>query len=474
MELGPDGGGGRRGELLAEILTEMEAEYQEAIVNVVRDRSLDLLETLADLATALKDVRGQKYFVLFSEGVDEAVLENPFDSVGKKQLSQVVRAFRRSGWVVQSVDVGRPDINTRGMFLLANETGGDQFQNFNDLSQAMGRMLEQTSVSYLLSFQPPELAFDGSYHEIEVRLKRPTGVKVRHRDGYYAPQQSEEGFELVAVGDRIGSYRDGGAFEVSGMATPFKLASEAALVPVVLEIHGPSLLEGAHKREIVDLQADTYLMDDYLGAIPLLGKRIAVDLTQHGELMATGGLKVFAEIRLAPGEHRLRFVINDAALDRRAVATVTVSVPDYQDGIPQVLEPFFPETSMRWLLVNLTEPDSDQKASFPFQFGDRKFVPQVQVTLDRNQVVPLCLVAFNLPPSGPSLKLELSAADGNPMEGDFVQIASAPEKTADGAIRLMARLDTTGLTAGEYSIRVSHRDDQGDGVTESSRSFRVR
>jgi len=474
MELGPDGGGGRRGELLAEILTEMEAEYQEAIVNVVRDRSLDLLETLADLATALKDVRGQKYFVLFSEGVDEAVLENPFDSVGKKQLSQVVQSFRRSGWVVQSVDVGRPDINTRGMFFLANETGGDQFQNYNDLSQAMGRMLEQTSVSYMLSFQPPELAFDGRYHEIEVRLKKPAGVKVRHRDGYYAPQPSEEEIDLVAVGDRIASYGDGGAFEVSGMAAPFKLDGATALVPVVLEIHGPSLVEVGHEREIVDLQVDAYLVDAHLGAIPLLGKRIAVDLAQHGELVATGGLKLFADIRLAPGEHRLRFVINDAALSRRAVATMAVSVPDYQNNNPHILEPFFPETSIRWLLVNLTEPDADRGASFPFQFGDRKFVPQVQVTLGQDEVVPICLVAFNLPPSDPSLKLDLSAADGNPLEGDFVQIASAPEKTADGAIRLMARLDTTGLAAGEYSIRVSHRDDQGDGVTESSRSFRVR
>jgi hypothetical protein len=297
---------------------------------------------------------------------------------------------------------------------------------------------------------------------------------VRHRDGYYAPQQSGEEFELVALGDRIASYGDGGDFEVSGMAAPFKLAGPTALVPVVLEIHRPRLAEEGPKREIVDLQVDAYLVDANLDAMPLLGKRLAVDLAQHGELVATGGLKVFADLRLAPGEHRLRFVITDAALNRRSVATIAVSVPDYQDGTPRVLEPFFPETTMQWLLVNLTESDSDLEAPFPFQFGERKFVPRVEVALDRDLVVPICLVAFNLPSADPQLKLDLSAADGSPLEGDFVQIASAPEKTADGALRLMARLDTTGLAAGEYSIRVSHRDQDGGGSVESSRRFRIR
>lgn len=474
--LGADGGGGLAGAILAEILAEMEAEYQKGNTNVVRDRSLDLLETLADLAAALKDVRGQKYFVLFSEGIDESVLENPFDSMGKRQLANVMDSFRRSGWIVQSVDVGRPNTNTRGMFLLVEGTGGDQFQNYNDLSQAMGRMLEQTGVSYVLSFQPPELALDGRYHEIEVRLKKPAGVKVRHRDGYYAPQPSsaEERDELVAAGDRIASYRDGGAFEVAGMAAPFKLADSTALVPVVLEIHGPSLVEGGHERELVDLQVDAYLLDEHLGATPLSGKRVAVDLAQHGELVATGGLKILTDYRLAPGEHRLRFVINDAALNRRAVATMVVSVPDYQNDKPHVLEPFFPETSMRWLLVNLTELEAERDASFPFHFGERKFVPQVRVTLDRDQVVPICLVAFNLPSANPDLQLELSAADGSPLESGLVQIASAPESTADGTIRIMARLDTAGLAAGEYWIRVSHREDENGVAVESSRRFRVR
>lgn len=474
-ELGPDGGGGRGGALLAEILIEMEAEYQEAIVNVVRDRSLDLLETLADLATALKDVRGQKYFVLFSEGVDESVLENPFDAVGKQQLAKVMDSFRRSGWVVQSVDVGRPEMNTRGMFLLADGTGGKQYQNYSDLSQAMGRMLEQTAVSYVLGFQPPESALDGRYHEIEVRLKKPSGARVRHRDGYYAPRPSADGggVDLVAVSDRVASYEDGGPFQVSGTAAPFKQSGATALVPVVLEIDGPSLLAGADGRDLVDLQVDAYLLDRSLGALPVSGTRLGVDLSQHGELVATGGLKILAEFLLAPGDHRLRFVISDAERSRRAVVTMAVTVPDYRDDHPHVLEPFFPETTLRWLLVNLTVAGEDQKGPFPFQFGERRFLPRVEVALERDLVVPICLVAFNLPSAGPNLQLELRRADGSPLEGDFVQITSAPETTADGATRLMARLDTTGLAAGEYSIRVSHRSD-GGGAVESSRGFRVR
>ncbi len=53
-------------------------------------------------------------------------------------------------------------------------------------------MAETTAASYLLTFQADEVAVDGSYHRLKVRLTGgPRGAKVIHRPGYYAPDAAE-------------------------------------------------------------------------------------------------------------------------------------------------------------------------------------------------------------------------------------------------------------------------------------------
>ncbi len=100
-------GSGRGGAIMAETLADMEAYHQENTKYITRDRSLDFLETLADLATALEEVRGQKYFVLFSEGIDQSFFEDYTNTLGNRRLAETLKSFRRSGWVMQSVNVTR-------------------------------------------------------------------------------------------------------------------------------------------------------------------------------------------------------------------------------------------------------------------------------------------------------------------------------------------------------------------------------
>ena len=53
----------------------------------------------------------------------------------------------------------------------------------------MGRILERTGVTYVLTFEPPDLELDGSYHKLDVRLAKDVGkARVVHRPGYYAPR----------------------------------------------------------------------------------------------------------------------------------------------------------------------------------------------------------------------------------------------------------------------------------------------
>ena len=112
-------------------------------------------------------------------------------------LQELVRA----DCVIQAVDIGglrggdevRLAKNKQGLFMLANGTGGELFENFNNLNEAMSKMLERTSVTYVLAFHAENLKLDGKFHKLQVLLEgRPDGFRVVHRPGYFAPRPYSE------------------------------------------------------------------------------------------------------------------------------------------------------------------------------------------------------------------------------------------------------------------------------------------
>jgi VWFA-related protein len=78
-----------------------------------------------------------------------------------------------------------PDFNYETLETLALETGGRAFHHINDLSAAIQQAAGDARVSYSLGFSTPAGNLDGSYHRLEVTVKRPD-VQVRYRPGYVA------------------------------------------------------------------------------------------------------------------------------------------------------------------------------------------------------------------------------------------------------------------------------------------------
>jgi VWFA-related protein len=71
---------------------------------------------------------------------------------------------------------------------LASGSGGELHQS-NDISEAVQRIVGQTSATYLLGYTR-EMLHDGRFHEIKVRVKR-RGYDVRSRAGYWAPKPGD-------------------------------------------------------------------------------------------------------------------------------------------------------------------------------------------------------------------------------------------------------------------------------------------
>ena len=140
------------------------------------------------------------------------------------------------------------DVQPNILFLMADQTGGSYHQGFNRFGDAMARVLERTSVTYVLAIQPDNLRRDGAFHRLKVKLKKDLkGARLIHRPGYFAPRPPGEMAPLEKrlniAGLVIGGH-EGGAIRTAVLAAPYDVESERAHVPVLIEIEGSSLLRG--------------------------------------------------------------------------------------------------------------------------------------------------------------------------------------------------------------------------------------
>jgi len=85
--------------------------------------------------------------------------------------------------------VSAPDFNDETLQSLAEQTGGLAFHHINDLSAAIQEAAGDARVSYSVTFSPAASTLDGTYHRLEVIVKRPD-VKLRYRPGYVAARDA--------------------------------------------------------------------------------------------------------------------------------------------------------------------------------------------------------------------------------------------------------------------------------------------
>ncbi len=130
------------------------------------------------------DLPGSNYIVLFSRGP----LYGDEQSRSLFYLQELFRDLRQENWSIQAINTGGLGFGRDSLSLLATETGGSLHTNSRDLKLLVNEAVEDTRVSYMLTFQVTDLAEDGKYHKLNVRLiDAPKRAKVTHRPGYYAP-----------------------------------------------------------------------------------------------------------------------------------------------------------------------------------------------------------------------------------------------------------------------------------------------
>ncbi|HEX5715121.1 MAG TPA: VWA domain-containing protein [Thermoanaerobaculia bacterium] len=454
-----------------------------------------LTRSFADLAKVMGGVQGRKHVVYLSEGYDSRLLQGTSDTAEREEMDaaaasgefwnvsseerygstktmndveRMLEEFRRADCVIQAVDVGGlragAELGNRrtggkdSLLQMARGTGGELYENLNDLSSAMDKVLKKTSVTYVLAFQPEKLKLDGAYHKLRVELKNAKGMKVVHRPGFYAPRPFAERnpFErLLEASSRVMSGEEAGPLGVSVLAAPFRLsgsmAADTAYVPVVIEVDGPSLMVGTAPGM---LPAEIYVYAfDAAGAIPdYLTQTLGLELAKVEPVLRQSGLKFFGHLDLPPGSYSLRVLVRNGATGTYGLRVTALEVTDAAQTSPVLLPPFFPEAPGRWLMAREAVPAGEKPAPYPFMQRDQPYIPAAKPVLPLGEPAAVSLVGYNLGGGELEVRSQVLSPDGRELGPADVQVLERERGTPD---RLKGTFRPPKLEPGEYLLQVT-------------------
>ncbi|HEV7507712.1 MAG TPA: VWA domain-containing protein [Thermoanaerobaculia bacterium] len=509
---------------------------QQATLNRDANRSAQkasitaLTRAYSDMARTLAAIPGRKQVVYFSEGFDstlitgtvasfndrpeespvlgqiqqpgvgssEAHLENSDDTFGNTQainaLEKMLEELRRADCVIQAVDLGglraggeQQVTRTAGkesLFAMARGTGGELFEGSNDLSSAMSGMMQRTSLTYVLTFQPDKVKPDGTYHKLRVELKNaPRGTRVAFRPGWYAPRpyrQLNPMEKLFEASSKLMGGAESGSIPSAVLAAPFRAtgtdgsgAGDRAYVPVLIEVDGPALL--ADKPQgVLPVEVYVYALGADGAIQDFLFQALGLDLAKAETALRQGGLKFFGHLDLPAGEYSVRTLIRNGASGAYSLRAVPLTVPAFATAGPVLLPPLFPDaTANRWLIIR--EAQRGAQVAYPFMARKQPFVPSTRPALAAGQEIPVALLGYNLAAGDLKAEARVTTPDGKEAgtEGGGVLRVLDREKGGGGAPdRLTATFRPPKLPPGEYLLRVTLTGD-GAAAGPSSAPFVV-
>ncbi len=483
---------------------------ESANTEVQKDKITALTRSFTDLARLMRSVNGRKHVVYLSEGYDSSLLLGNTSEALDKEMQEardkgevwkvdsqqrfgsadamndvegMLEELRRADCTVQAVDIGglRGTSGSAGalgyerkggresLFQMARDTGGDLYENFNDLSAAMGKMLERTGVTYVLTIQP-ETPPDGAYHTLKVDLRGlPRGARVVHRPGYFAPKpfaQRTRMERMLLTAGQVLAGEEGGQVRASVMTAAIPGGSGTADVPVVVEIDGPSLL---HLHQGNDLPAEIYVYAvDAKGHVSdYIAQTLTLDMFKVEAKLLQAGLKFYGHLELPPGSYKARVLVRNGRTGFHGLRVVPLEVPAFAGAGPVLLPPFFPEAKGEWLVAREAQRPGRRELPMPFRMGDKPFLPAAMPILGTGES-RFALLGYNLADEGDlQVRSQVLTADGRELQAGDLSLVSRAAGEA-GADRLEMTFRPPTLQPGEYLLRVTVTDAAGKAGTATT------
>lgn len=455
----------------------------------MRSRLRTQLSNFGDVARALDRIRGQKQVVLLSEGFDPRLIvgrvdlsfdatrqENAAAASGEiwrvdsdrrfsstssqREIDDMVQLFRRSDVRMHAIDIKglRGDVDARdglkrtsneALYLLTRPTGGTVFRNASDLGDNFESLLRQQEVIYVLGFSAKSTAKKAEFRNLRVRTNA-RGVELTHRGGYYEPaalNEMEQTLSLAEILVKDDEVEDV-PLSVAAAVTPGP-ELDIARVPVVIEIPGAQLIDGARAKSIT-ANLFVYAFDERQQVRDYMQQRIDLDLSKTRDQLTATGIRYIGALRLPPGQYDVKALVRVDQTGKTGMRRTAVRVPEFDDKA--VLAPMAVSESASAQWITLVNPQRGNEAAAVLSLGETPFVPQARTAMAPAAQQRVALMLYRMPADGLTVTPTIVFADGTTQDA-VVDLVGRTNADSQGVSKLVFNFKPQGLQKGQYALR---------------------
>jgi len=263
---------------------------------------------------------------------------------------------------------------------LASDTGGKAFMDSNDFGEAFARVQRDMSAYYLLGYSTGNLAKDGRFRRIRVRLKKSIpGARVEARGGYYADRD----FAHTARGDREQQLQEQLFAAVSATDLPvlvnagfFRLAADRYYVPISVAVPGSAVPPPPEKdKDRLELDVLGVVMDEQGRPVGRIQETMKLPPGSIGTLTARNILYQSA-VTLPPGRFSVKVVVRENVSGLMGSFEAPVVVPELKQARLKV-------SSV--VLSTQLQPSGSGKSDNPLVRNGQQIVPNLTHIVGRDQ-----------------------------------------------------------------------------------------
>ncbi len=261
------------------------------------------------------------------------------------------------------------------MATLSTDTGGTAFFDSNDFAPAFAKVQADTSAFYAIGFHSTNLARDGKYRKLTVKIDRP-GIKLEYRPGYYAPadfKHSGKEDREQELQDQLASDLPATDMAVYMDAMFFRLDANRFYMPVSLVVPGSQIpfVKGGDKDKATL---------DIIGAVideskrPVGRVRDTVKLNLDPSLQARQkNIQYTTSFDLPPGKYQIKFVVRENQTGRMGSFIADVTLPDLK------------KVPLKMSSILLASQRSPSKKQDPLVRNGQEYVPNISHVFRQDQ-----------------------------------------------------------------------------------------
>ena len=302
----------------------------------VRQRSLDTIAALEQVASYLRPAPGRKSMIWLTSGF-------PAAPAFKAAIDRMSQRFNDADIAVYPVDArgliagaavrdfsseaDLADINQAMMKEIADKTGGRAFYSDNDLDNAMRSALGDAGFSYTLGYYSTNSKKDGAYRNLSVKTSRPD-VTLRYRTGYEAENDKKpKAAAKIDLQQVFGSPLDATALPLNARAVKAnnKLDVFLRIDPVTLTLRQQN---GRRKGAVSVFYS--FRPGDATGKIQIVSERKMLELpeAQYAKLLQNGQRTFRKQIPIPEKAEALRLAVRDE--ESGLVGSITIPLSAVQ------------------------------------------------------------------------------------------------------------------------------------------------